>query len=326
MTPISSEDQILSVIDAHFPAEHPRLLLGRGDDCCVLAADGPLAISTDLFLEEAHFRRAYFSPRDIGWKGLAVNISDLAAAGAKPVGFSLGLALPPDADLELVDGLFAGMAELARPFNLSLTGGDLSRAEKLHLCVTIFGDARPEAMLGRGRARPGDSVFLIGQVGLARVGLEVLESMGRAGMERYPSACRAHLRPVPRVREGLLLAEIMEARRARIGLMDVSDGLVRDLPRLLGRFGADLAFPTPHPECLAWAEERKGCGLSAGELCCLGGEDYGLVGTCEPSLIGDIVSSIPDCTVLGTVTGEGAGILWDGRPAASSGFDHFSKA
>lgn len=323
MTPITSEDQILSVINRHFPAGHPRLLLGRGDDCCVLAVDGALAVSTDLFLEDAHFRRSYFSPRDIGWKALAVNISDLAAAGAKPVGFSLGLALPRDADLDLVDGIFAGMAEIARPLDLSLTGGDLSRVEKLHLCVTVFGDSAREEMLVRGNARPGDSVFLIGQVGLARVGLEVLERMGRAGMERFPAACMAHLRPVPRVREGLALAKMQKTRRARMGLMDVSDGLIRDLPRLLGNLGADLTFPAQHPECLAWAETRNS-GLSAGKLCCLGGEDYALAGTCEPSLLGDILSSIPDCAVLGQVTGEGEPVLWDGHPAASCGFDHFA--
>ncbi len=324
MIPITSEDQILAVINRHFPACHPRLLLGRGDDCCVLSAEGALAVSTDLFLENTHFRRAYFSPQDIGWKSLAVNISDLAAAGAKPVGFSLGLALPPNEDLELVDGLFAGMAELANPFDLSLTGGDLSRAEGLHLCVTIFGDTSPEGILGRGKAKPGDSVFLVGQTGLARVGLEVLERMGRAGIELFPAACRAHLRPVPRVREGLVIAELQKIRGGRIGLMDVSDGLIRDLPRLLGDLGADLTFPVPHPECVAWAETRNGGELSAGEICCLGGEDYALAGTCEPSLIGDIVTRIPDCTVLGRVTDEGGCILWNGHPAAVCGFDHFS--
>ena len=135
MSAITSEDSILEIINRHFPSEHPRLLLGRGDDCCVLATGEALAISTDLFMEDVHFRRSYFTPGDIGWKALAVNVSDLAAGGAYPAGFSLGLALPRDTSAELVDGLFAGMAELAGPLQLPLTGGDLSLADRLHLCV-----------------------------------------------------------------------------------------------------------------------------------------------------------------------------------------------
>ena len=78
------------------------MLLGRGDDCAVLGVSGPLCVSTDLFMEDVHFRRSYFTPEDIGWKALAVNLSDLAADGARPMGFTVGLSLPPDADMALV--------------------------------------------------------------------------------------------------------------------------------------------------------------------------------------------------------------------------------
>ena len=111
-TPLGSEDAILARISRYFPAAPPGFPLGRSDDCCLLPAMAPLAVSTDLFLEDVHFRRAYFTPQDLGWKALAVNLSDLAACGARPLAFTLGLALPPDADMELVDGIFAGMHEL----------------------------------------------------------------------------------------------------------------------------------------------------------------------------------------------------------------------
>ena len=109
MSDLVSEDHILARIASHFPNEGPDVLLGRGDDCAVLGVSGPLCVSTDLFMEDVHFRRSYFTPEDIGWKALAVNLSDLAADGARPMGFTVGLSLPPDADMALVDGLCAGI-------------------------------------------------------------------------------------------------------------------------------------------------------------------------------------------------------------------------
>ena len=329
MSAITSEDSILEIINRHFPSEHPRLLLGRGDDCCVLATGEALAISTDLFMEDVHFRRSYFMPDDIGWKALAVNVSDLAAGGAHPAGFSLGLALPRGASVELVDGLFAGMAELAEPLQLPLTGGDLSMADRLHLCVTVLGDTTSATRLRRKNACPGDLIFLGGRIGLARVGLSVLEAQGRAAMAAYPEACAAHLRPQPRLRDGLRLGALQEQQDGRISLMDVSDGLARDLPRLLGPLGADLVLPAPHPECLAWAGEQVADARKATDLalrtCWLGVEDYAVVGTCEPRLAATIMTLIPDGTVLGRVTDDGI-LRWNGRAAGSEeGFDHFAS-
>ena len=124
MSDLVSEDHILARIASHFPNEGPDVLLGRGDDCAVLGVSGPLCVSTDLFMEDVHFRRSYFTPEDIGWKALAVNLSDLAADGARPMGFTVGLSLPPDADMALVDGLCAGMAELAAQASVPLVGGE----------------------------------------------------------------------------------------------------------------------------------------------------------------------------------------------------------
>ena len=153
MSDLVSEDHILARIASHFPNEGPDVLLGRGDDCAVLGVSGPLCVSTDLFMEDVHFRRSYFTPEDIGWKALAVNLSDLAADGARPMGFTVGLSLPPDADMALVDGLCAGMAELAAQASVPLVGGDLSRADKLHLCLTVFGRSHLRAAWAHGSFR-----------------------------------------------------------------------------------------------------------------------------------------------------------------------------
>ena len=135
-----SEDAILHLLARHFPATHPSLLLGRGDDCAVLRGGQPLCVSTDLFLEDVHFRRSYFTPEDMGHKSLAVNISDVAACGGRPLGFTLGLGLPDYADMDWLDLFFRGMAALAGRHRMALAGGDLSRSDRLHICITVWGE------------------------------------------------------------------------------------------------------------------------------------------------------------------------------------------
>ena len=331
MSDLLSEDHVLSRIASYFPDGGADVLLGRGDDCAVLGITGPLCVSTDLFMEDVHFRRSYFTPEDIGWKALAVNLSDLAANGARPVGFTVGLALPPDADMALVDGLCAGMADLATQASVPLVGGDLSRADKLHLCLTVFGQA--EKTLLRAEARPGDVIFIIGRAGLARAGLALLEEQGRAAIETFPLLCDAHLRPMPRLKEGMRLSRLaadwgrekQDPSCGRLGLMDLSDGLARDLPRLVGPgMGAEIDPIMPHPEILRFLRERGEADPSeAGHRhVFLGGEDYALIGTCSPELAVHVMVTNAETTMLGKVTGDGT--IRVGGTAVSGGFDHFA--
>lgn len=327
-TPLASEDHVLARIERFFPGQGlgPGVRLGRGDDCAVFASGAPLCVSTDFFMEDVHFRRSYFTPADIGWKALAVNLSDLAAMGAKPVGFTVGLALPPDADMELVDGLCAGMAELATEHQTSLVGGDLSRAERLHLCLTVFGET--ERPLLRGGAEPGDVVFLLGRAGLARTGLMALEARGRAALADFPEACAAHLRPGPRVREGMRLSalaatlELESGGPVRIGLMDLSDGLARDLPRLLGPGrGARIVLPRPHAEIVRFTGGDEAAQSPRQQLW-LGGEDYALLGFCEPRFAAQVMVNAAEAAPLGKVTDDGH-LACEGLESLA-GFDHFS--
>lgn len=395
--PLASEDHVLARIDRFFPEvpDLPGVRLGRGDDCAVLDGDGLLCVSTDLFMEGTHFRRAYFSPEDIGWKALAVNLSDLAGMGAVPVGFTAAISLPPDADADLADGLFQGMADLASLSRFGgfspvpLVGGDLSRADRLHLCLTVFG--RTERPLTRGGAMPGDVIFLVGRAGLARAGLLALEAAlaaregasggampvpgvpaGTDGTDAgaaasaftmdaeavracYPEAVAAHLRPLPRLAEGTrlsALAAALERERGesvRLGLMDLSDGLARDLPRLLGPGkGADIRLPKPHPEIARFLREAAGgrvgsepgeSGRSGGTAAAagdeavrvtrhawLGGEEYGLIGFCEPRFAAQVMVNAAEAVFLGHVTEDGR-FLCNGLDCARDfgpGFDHFS--
>src|SRR6056297_3491168 len=146
---VHSEDDFLSLIDRYFPNDSKSMQVGRGDDCAVVTVPGRICVTTDLFLEDIHFRRAYFGPGDIGHKSLAVNISDIAAMGGRPLGFSVGLTVPPGLDGGFWEAFMAGMADLAARHDLVLTGGDLSRGERLGVCVTVWGDVPKRLMLRR---------------------------------------------------------------------------------------------------------------------------------------------------------------------------------
>ncbi len=337
--PIFSEDGILACLARHFPQAHPSLLLGRGDDCALLKAGRPLCVSSDLFLEDVHFRRAYFDPEDTGHKALAVNVSDLAGCGARPLGFTLCLGLPDWVDMAWLDRFFSGMAALAGQQRMVLAGGDLSRCQRLHISVTVWGEtAEPGGFLARGGSMPGDSLFVVGHLGLARVGLHMLETHGRAALAQWPAACAAHLRPEPQVDAGLMLARAGYNARPP-ALMDLSDGIIRDLPRLLGlsgelRAGADAHAPRGrglgaaillpqgllHPEVLRHAREQ---GKNPVHEALLGGEDYALLGSCAPDMLPSLHAAIPGFCSIGTVT-DGGGLTCNNEPLDRlRGFDHF---
>ena len=314
---LHSEQDFLALIDRYFPNDHTSLSLGRGDDCAVFSCPDSLCVTTDLFVEDVHFRTSYFSPRDIGHKSLAVNVSDLAAMGAIPLGFSLALVAPRRIPASFWDGFFQGMATLAGRYDLVLTGGDLSDGDKIAVSITAWG-APAGNILKRHQTRVGDILFVIGRIGMARTGLVVLEEGGPSA--EFPACVKQHLRPEPKVDQGRLLAGLPGVR----GAMDLSDGLDQDLPRFLAPGqGVDLAV---HP-AMIHEEVKRYCtrnGLNPARFCLRGGEDYALLAAVDPESWDVVVQQIPDAWTLGTVTaGE---FRLNGQAIQLQGFDHFSQA
>ena len=337
-----SEDHCLELVNALFPISGGHCLTLRTTDCAELAMPQGVALSTDCFLEDIHFRVRYFSPRETGAKALTVALSDLAACGAVPLGFSLGLALPPWLGMNDLESILAGMAAVADKHGVVLTGGDISRGERLGFCVTVWGESVEKGsrpfFLRRGAARPGHALFLVSPksasplpchagVGLARAGLHLLEQEGRKALSLWPELCAAHLSPTALIEQGQIIAKIAAQNRQHpVGLMDLSDGLAADLPRLLGReAGANCTFD---PACLAPALRRfaEHAGQDAESLFFRGGEDYALLGSCHPSLVNALAGALPELLILGTVEKE-PGLRRFGcapAPHALKGFDHFS--
>jgi len=315
---MKSEEQFLELIDTYFNLDHEFVKLGRGDDCAILTGGKDYCISSDLFLEDVHFRHSYFSAADIGYKALAVNLSDIAGMGAKPVAFSMDLMAPAGLDDGFWNEFFQSMGNLARQNDIALIGGDISLADKLGISITIYGVGGSNGFLRRGNCRPGDLLFTIGDIGMARAGLMALEALGLQAREAIPGAVMAHLRPKPKVMIGTLLNAA-----GVTSLMDLSDGLARDLSRLTGPdLGADLII---NPEQLngnvrTFAET---IGVDPLEIAILGGEDYALLGAVPPLEAGK-AESVPGFNKIGTVS-KTSGITLNGKPFTTRGFDHFEN-
>ncbi len=263
------------LIRRYFDCPVRRAALGVGDDCALLglAPGMQLAVSTDMLVEGRHFLSTV-EPRRLGHKALAVNLSDLAACGARPLAFTLALSLPR-ADEPFIAGLAEGLLALAQVHDIELVGGDTT-AGPLNLCITVMGELPVGQALLRSGARPGDELWVSGQLGDARLALEVFR--GRVALEgtALEQVRVAMEQPQPRVGLGLALRGVASAA------IDLSDGLIGDLGHILERSGVgahlDLA-QVPHSNILAAQPPalRAECLLA-------GGDDYELLFTAPESL------------------------------------------
>lgn len=314
------------LIARHFRRPARRSPLGVGDDCALLApaAGMQLAVSSDLLVEGRHFLSTV-EPARLGHKALAVNLSDLAACGAKPLAFTLALALPTVDDAWL-EGFSHGLFALADAHDCELVGGDTTRGP-LNICITAFGELRPGQALRRGAARAGDDLYLSGRTGEARLALALLQGeawAGGAGVLHATPGLRQRLdRPTPRLALGQALAGVARAA------IDVSDGLAGDLGHILqaSGLGAELDLPAvpvaPALQALPPARQWD-CLLH-------GGDDYELLFTADPGSRAAIEAaaqaSATPVARIGHLTSEPGvwGVHANGtrHAVATRGFDHF---
>lgn len=304
-----------------------NVVLGVGDDCALLqpAPGHQLAISTDMLVEGRHFF-ADVNPEALGHKALAVNLSDLAAMGARPLGCTLALSLP-QADDAWLAGFARGLFALADAHACPLVGGDTTRGP-LNICITVFGEVRPGQALRRDAAQVGDDIYVSGRTGEARLALEWLlgTPWARAAVgPELPADLRARLeRPTPRLALGQALAGVSHAA------LDLSDGLTGDLGHILAAsgVGADIALADlPVAPALAGLPEAE-------RLTCLlsGGDDYELLFTAPVSARAAVQeaaqASGTTVTPIGTVSATSGLRLLDATAHAvdfcAESFDHFS--
>lgn len=331
-----TEDELVAAIRKLLSGPDPNVVVGVGDDAAVVRrGSGDVVLTADMLVEHVHFDRALVSARDLGYKALIVNVSDLAAMAASPRHALVSLGLPVDVEAAWVVELYGGLREAAGEHAMSIVGGDVNRSPVVVVAVTVTGEALPGGVVGRSGARAGDAVVVTGTLGAAAGGFRLARA-GSAGASAGTAwareLLRAHTRPVARVGEAQTLAQL-----GATAMMDISDGLALDLSRLCAEsaVGARLRLSdVPAAEALtslaALLPE-----VDPLELALSGGEDYELVATMPRERVDEARYALRErfgvrLTAVGDIV-EGSGLTAvepDGtqRPLEPRGWDHFGRA
>ncbi len=316
-----------ALIDRYFARPTPSAVLGPGDDCALLEPTPgmQLAVTTDMLVAGTHFLPDT-DPLNLGWKALAVNLSDLAAMGAKPRWATLAGALPA-VDEQWIAKFAEGFFACAAAHGVDIVGGDTTRGP-LNLCITAFGEVAPGQALRRDGAKAGDLIYVSGRPGLASLGLAHLQ--GKLELpEPWRRLCQTALeKPRPRVALGQRLLGLASAA------IDVSDGLLADLGHIAKRSGIAAAVKLvqlPHlPKGAAYDSIPRALALDC-QLA--GGDDYELCFTVPPALNLQIAPIAADLELplwcIGQMTAGAAGEVTVFDPDGLSitfdhhGFEHF---
>ncbi|MBX6352595.1 MAG: thiamine-phosphate kinase [Thermoflavifilum sp.] len=323
---------LIAELLGRLPAPREEVEVGPGDDAAVTAwpAGAQLVATCDALVEGVHFTDATCAPEDVGFKSVAVSVSDIAAMGGEPLHALLSLSIPPHWPANRLMALYDGVAEACRAFGCGVIGGNVTKTDgPLVVTSTLLGSVPPGTALRRSGARPGDVLFVTGWLGAAGAGLRALLELDPhlPGDELQPLA-QAHRRPRPPVAAGRILREA-----GATACDDISDGLASELNEIAGasrvRLRVELArLPIP-PAVRNFARRR---GEDATDYALYGGEDYQLVGTAPPVAFARALAA---CEALGirlsaigrVEAGDGViGERPDGRLdlIQPRGFNHFA--
>jgi thiamine-monophosphate kinase len=282
--PLTSEWDLIKALSREFGPAPAGVILGIGDDCAVLAGNGPdyLLWTVDTLVEGVHFDLAFTSLFQLGWKSLTVNLSDIAAMGGDPGPALLSLGWPPDRDRRGALDFAAGLAQAAREYGVAVIGGDtVASPGGLIITVTLTGRVPPAQLLRRAGAAAGDLVFVTGPLGEAATGLEILRRGLNLAPDLKEALTEAHLRPKPHLLAGRLLAQ----EGLATALIDTSDGVATDLYHICQASGVGARLPaatvpvSPHVRAAA-----PHLGRDPLDLALTGGEDYRLLFTATPEM------------------------------------------
>lgn len=306
------EDALIALFAPRLPRSDAEIL-GPGDDAAVLAVDGDLVVSTDVLVENRHFRLEWSTGADVGWRAAMQNLADIDAMGAVPTALEVTLCAPSSTPVDFVLGLADGLREACEPHGVGVVGGDLSGSSEIVVAVTALGETHGTEPITRAEARPGDVVAVAGALGAARAGYEQLTRADRVDAE----AVALFLRPRPRIGAGL-----EGALHGATAMMDLSDGLARDAARLARASDLTLTVDSVrvpvHPAATRTAD-AWGTTADALAWALAGGEDHHMLAT-FPS-----ATAVPaGWHVIGAVVDGPGRLLIDGAAPSDQGWDHFS--
>lgn len=306
--------------------------LGIGDDCAIIPFNDKedYVVTTDLLIEDIHFLKDRITPAQLGYKSLAVNLSDIAAMGAKPAGSFLSIGIPPDTEVEYLDAVMKGYSELSQKYSVPLLGGDTTKSKKyLAINIGVIGKCRKGEARLRSMAQSNDIIFVTGFVGDSAGGLKVLLNNLPETKDNLQLIQSHHL-PEPHVNEGLWLVKHPEVH----AMMDVSDGIASDLVHILK---ASRKSAIVDMDKLPVSDTLKRVALTErwnlDKYVTSGGEDYVLLCTIKANNFDQINSGFQtafgrDLIQIGGIVEGEPRINWmkNGKQVLFNqhGFDHFS--
>jgi len=303
-----------------------QLLIGIGDDAAAWQCDNHIQLATtDTLVQDIHFDLSTITWEELGWKALAVNLSDIAAMGGIPKYALVSLALPSELEVENISKFYDSMIHLAEQFGVAIVGGDVVADSNIVITITVIGCSKDKSILKRSTASPGEQIAVTGYLGLSAAGLEIFKQRFKLNAETSNILRRGHLVPMPKVKEGQVLVE--QGVRSAI---DISDGLIADLNHICeaSKVNARIKIEQVpvHPVVKANFPNYQ-------ELALYGGEDYELLFTASKTVIAQVkrVLNYP-VTVIGETVEEALPnrvTLVDGKgnvvPYKKGGWEHFKR-
>jgi thiamine-monophosphate kinase len=324
---------LIERIRARRPIQDEDLVVGIGDDCAVVRR-GPVleVLTTDCLVEGTHYRDGWLSMKDIGWKVLAVNVSDVAAIGGIPRHALVTLFLPGDFEVKQVDDIYEGMEECGDIMGVSIVGGDIVRTVgPFAVSVALSGVCERDQLVLRSGAREDDLVVVTGALGEASVGMRMMHEGSAGGRSGDPECIRRFQRPMPRLNEARTIVQTLLPS----SMIDISDGLLSDLWHIMDASGVGAVLEAdriPVGQCVL--DYFQGDREEALSQAMGGGEDYELLFTVNSrheELLAEVSRGLGvGLTPIGRITAKGTGVklakAGGERELGRTGFDHFGPA
>lgn len=322
------EAQLLAALQGKLASLMTQALVGIGDDTAVLSPfSGKPLWTVDAFVEGTHFDWGLSRPQEVGWKALAVNLSDIAAMGGRPRSALVSVGMGPTLTLERLEAVYEGLVECAATFSVEIVGGNLTRVpHESFFDVSVLGEG--EAPLLRSGAKPEEQVFVAGKLGEASAGLALLQALGREFSERqFPELVKSQVKPMPLV----ALGQGLSGLGGVTSLIDISDGLSSELHRMAKASGCGFEIlEASLPISSALKSAAVSLHQEALRFALHGGEVYGLLGTVKSERLASLVSlgerlGVPVSIIGKAISGAGV-FLRQGKsqvPLEAKGWDPF---